>query len=132
MSETLSMISRQLEPVISSVVQLQSLQSSAPPASMVGTSTSGGGGLPSGSFQTKSIPFFSCVVHARVRARSGTRLAYGIPTQRPSGDQRQSWNGQAMLPSFTVPCVRSPLLCWLFVSCLCWLLFVVGFLFCLV
>src|SRR5919197_6548376 len=99
MSETLSMISRQFEPLTSSVVQIQSLHSSEQTASIVGMSCSGIGGLFSGSFQTNSMPLRSSVVQARVRARNGTRRAYGMPAQRPSGDHRQSWNGQATLPS---------------------------------
>jgi hypothetical protein len=73
--------------------------------------TSGGGGLPSGSFQTNNWPFCCIVGQVRVRARSGTRRAYGISTQRPEPDQRQSWNGHAMVSPFTVPWLRSPPMC---------------------
>src|ERR1035437_4330417 len=95
MSTMLSTISRQLEPSITIVFQTQSPYTSVPTPGISGMSTSGDGGLPSGSFQTNNWPFFSMVVHTLVRALGGTRFAYGMPTHRPSPDQRQSWNGQA-------------------------------------
>ena len=76
MSDMLSMISRQLEPSMTIVVQTQSLHSDVPKPSTSGISTSGVGGLPSGSFQTNSWPLRSRVVQARVRARD--RDALGV------------------------------------------------------
>jgi hypothetical protein len=75
MSTTLSMISRQLEPSMKIESHVQLLHSGLSAASIRGMASSSAGGLPSGSCQTSSCPFCSSAVHARVRARSGTRLA---------------------------------------------------------
>ena len=75
MSTTLSTISRQFAPSMTVVYQTQSVQSSRVAPSMTGMVTSSGGGLPSGSFQTKSRLSCSSVGHDAVRARSGTRRA---------------------------------------------------------
>jgi hypothetical protein len=75
MSTTLSMTSRQFAPSISTESQVQLLHSSLNAASTRGITTSSGGGLPCGSCHTNSCRFCSSVVHDRVRARSGTRLA---------------------------------------------------------
>src|ERR1700758_2207110 len=110
MSTTLSMISRQL--VLTVVVyQCQSVHSSLVAPSIRGIVTSGGGGLPSGSFHTNNIPSCSNVVHFAVRASLGTRLLYGTRLHRPSPPQRQSWNGHAISLPFTWPWVRSPPMC---------------------
>ncbi len=75
MSTTLSMISRQLALSMTSVSHVQSVHWSSYACSTRGITTSSGGGLPSGSFQTKSCLFCSRVSQVRVRARSGIRLA---------------------------------------------------------
>ena len=75
MSTTLSMTSRQFAPSTRMVSQVQRVHSGEPAPSISGMVTSAGGGLPCGSFQTKSCPLRSSVVQARVRAAGGTRLA---------------------------------------------------------
>ncbi|EKB47208.1 hypothetical protein B879_04198 [Cecembia lonarensis LW9] len=101
-------ISRQFEPSTRKVFQDQSLHSSVPKPGISGMMTSAGGGLPSGSFQTKSRPFVSMVSQAAVRARSGTRWAYGTSLHLPSPPQRQSWNGHEISSPLISPLDRSP------------------------
>src|SRR6476646_1637234 len=110
MSTTLSMISRQLA-CTTVVYQCQSVHSSLEAPSMRGIVTCSGGGLPSGSLHTNSIPSCSNVVHVAVRASLGTRRAYGTFLHRPSPPHRQSWNGHAISLPLTVPPERSPPMC---------------------
>ena len=63
------------------------------------------------SCQTNSRPPRTSVVHARVRASRGVRLAYGTSLHLPSPPQRQSWNGQATSSPLMVPCDRLPPMC---------------------
>src|SRR6266567_239843 len=95
-STTLSITSRQFAPSTRIESQVHDVHSSDPAPSIKGIVTSSAGGFPSRSFQTNSWPFRSRVRQARVLAATGTRRAYGIDAHRPSGPQRQSWNGQAM------------------------------------
>jgi len=111
MSTMLSMISRQWEPSTTVESHTQSVHSPSAKPSIAGIVTFSGGGLPSGSCQTKSCPSSSMVVQPRVRARGGTRRAYGISWHLPSPPQRQEWNGQATLSPTTSPCERSPPMC---------------------
>ncbi|CKT17890.1 Uncharacterised protein [Mycobacterium tuberculosis] len=89
----------------------QSVHSSLAASGISGIRTAGSGGLPSWSCQTNSSPLRTSVVHDRVRAILGVRLAYGTNLQRPSPPQRQSWNGQATSSPLTVPSDRSPPMC---------------------
>src|SRR5882757_11288377 len=111
MSVLLSMISRQLALSISKEFQVQSLHCPWWIPAIWGMACSGIGGLPSGSFQTKSCLFSSQVTHDRVRASFGTRLAYGTALHLPSPLQRQSLNGHAISSPLTDPIVRSPPMC---------------------
>ena len=82
------MISRQLLPT-TVVYQCQSVHSSLVAPSMRGMVTSGGGGLPSGSFQTNNMPSCSSVVQVAVRAslrrapRVGHLLASPVAAPAP-------------------------------------------------
>src|SRR5262245_13395249 len=110
MSTTLSTTSRQFASTASeSQVQFDHSAEYAP--SIRGIVTSGGGGLPSGSFHTNSCWFCSRVSQDLVRAVGGTRREYGILTHLPSPPQRQSWNGQAIALPLIVPRLRSPPMC---------------------
>src|SRR5215472_18014839 len=111
MSTTLSTTSRQLEFSTSKESQVQFDHSGENAPSILGIVMWPGGGLPSGSFQTKSCLFSSSVSHDLVLAVGGTRLAYGMSAHLPSPPQRQSWNGQATWSPLTVPMVRSPPIC---------------------
>jgi hypothetical protein len=75
MSVTLSMMSRQLDPSMRMLFHRQSVHSSLPASGISGILTAGSGGLPSWSCQTKSRPLRTSVVHDRVRAVLGVRLA---------------------------------------------------------
>src|SRR5215469_9543304 len=110
MSTTLSTTSRQFASTASeSQVQFDHSAEYAP--SIRGIVTSGGGGLPSGSFHTNSCWFCSSVSQDLVRAVGGTRREYGILTHLPSPPQRQSWNGQAIALPLIVPRLKSPPMC---------------------
>src|ERR1700744_5694765 len=71
----LSMMSRQLEPSIRIEFHRHSVHSSLWDSGMSGMRTAGSGGLFSWSCQTNSRPPRTSVVHARVRAVFGVRLA---------------------------------------------------------
>src|SRR3546814_20902830 len=108
MSTTLSTISRQLAPSILTEYHCQSVQPSSSAPSILGIVTSAGGGLPWGSFQTKSLPSCTIVGQDAVRARSGTRRAWGIALHLPSPPQRQSWNRHALPLLLPGPWERPP------------------------
>src|ERR1700735_4023658 len=95
MSVTLSMMSRQLDPSMRMLFHRQLVHSSLAASVSSGILTAGSGGLPSWSCQTNSRPPRTSVVHDRVRAVLGVRLAYGTSLQREAPHQRHAWYGEA-------------------------------------
>ena len=91
--------------------QVQSVHASVPIPSSSGGRISRSGADPSTSCQTSSCALRTTQAYFWVRARSGTRRAYGIALHLPSPPHRQSWNGQAISSPLTVPRVRSPPMC---------------------
>src|SRR5262245_18102521 len=111
MSAMLSISSRQLMSIFHFTTDQSDHSSGLNTGSMRGIACSGGGALPSGSFQTNSILFSSIVGQAFVRAFSGTVLAYGMPLHLPSLPQLHEWKRQTSESPLMSPSARSAPMC---------------------